>query len=155
MRPEHHPATSIVCCHQPSCSKQSVVQLGTGIIGDACAWSACACSCRLAQAALANLHFAARCIWQTCIAEFVSCVCPPQVEPKVQKLYDYIRERGTILPINDYNKELLMQDDVHKRVAESIRSGKCNVHTAAQALPASKGSSNTSTLQLVWKFLPL
>ncbi|KAL3138844.1 hypothetical protein ABBQ32_005677 [Trebouxia sp. C0010 RCD-2024] len=46
-----------------------------------------------------------------------------QVEPKVQKLYDYIRERGTILPINDYNKELLMQDDVHKRVAESIRSG--------------------------------
>lgn len=46
-----------------------------------------------------------------------------QVEPKVQKLYDYIRERGTILPINDYSQELLSQDDVHKRVAESIRSG--------------------------------
>lgn len=52
-----------------------------------------------------------------------------QVEPKVQKLYDYIRERGTILPINDYNKELLMQDDVHKRVTESIRSGEFHVHT--------------------------
>ena len=47
-----------------------------------------------------------------------------QVEPKVQKLYDYIRERGTILPINDYNEDLLSQDDVHKRVIESIRSGK-------------------------------
>lgn len=58
-------------------------------------------------------------------------MCLLQVEPKVQKLYDYIRERGTILPINDYNKELLMQDDVHKRVAESIRSGECNVHTTA------------------------
>lgn len=46
-----------------------------------------------------------------------------QVEPKVQKLYDYIRERGTILPINDYNEDLLSQDDVHKRVIESIRSG--------------------------------
>jgi hypothetical protein len=46
-----------------------------------------------------------------------------QVEPKIQKLYDYIRERGTILPINDYSQELLSQDDVHKRVAESIRSG--------------------------------
>lgn len=45
------------------------------------------------------------------------------MEPKVQKLYDYIRERGTILPINDYSQELLSQDDVHKRVAESIRSG--------------------------------
>ena len=41
----------------------------------------------------------------------------------MQKLYDYIRERGTILPIYDYNQELLMQDDVHKIVAESIRSG--------------------------------
>lgn len=51
--------------------------------------------------------------------------CLLQVEPKVQKLYDYIRERGTILPINDYNQELLMQDDVQKRVAESIRSGEC------------------------------
>lgn len=47
-----------------------------------------------------------------------------QVEPKVQKLYDYIRERGTILPIHEYSKELLSKDDVHKRVAESIRSGK-------------------------------
>ena len=58
--------------------------------------------------------------------------CCLQVEPKVQKLYDYIRERGTILPINDYNEDLLSQDDVHKRVIESIRSGKlsalaCNV----------------------------
>lgn len=47
-----------------------------------------------------------------------------QVEPKVQKLYDYIKERGTILPIHDYSQELLSKDDVHKRVAESIRSGK-------------------------------
>lgn len=59
--------------------------------------------------------------------------CLLQVEPKVQKLYDYIRERGTILPINDYNKELLMQDDVHKRVAESIRSGEFYAHSIVTA----------------------
>lgn len=46
-----------------------------------------------------------------------------QVEPKVQKLYDYIKDRGTILSIHEYSKELLSKDDVHKRVAESIRSG--------------------------------
>ena len=64
-------------------------------------------------------------------------VCVLQVEPKVQKLYDYIRERGTILPINDYNQELLMQDDVHKRVAESIRSGECcTLHTISAVLLA-------------------
>ena len=39
-------------------------------------------------------------------------------------MYDYIRERGTILPIHEYSQELLSKDDVHKRVAESIRSGK-------------------------------
>lgn len=89
------------------------------------------------------------------IAELVAWGCLLQVEPKVQKLYDYIRERGTILPINDYNKELLMQDDVHKRVAESIRSGKHIVHTAAQVLHESMRSSNTCTLQLVRKFLHL
>ena len=56
-------------------------------------------------------------------AECLCTLAVLQVEPKVQKLYDYIRERGTILPINDYNQELLSQDDVHKRVIESIRSG--------------------------------
>ena len=64
---------------------------------------------------------------------------PPQVEPKVQKLYDYIRGRGTILPIHEYSKELLSRDDVHKRVAESIRSGTslsslcCNVSVCCSA----------------------
>ena len=50
----------------------------------------------------------------------------------MQKLYDYIRERGTILPIHDYNQELLMQDDVQKRVAESIRSGKCAAYCSGK-----------------------
>lgn len=46
-----------------------------------------------------------------------------QVEPEVQKLYDYIYERGTIIPIEDYSAELLSVGDVSKRVTESIRCG--------------------------------
>ena len=44
-----------------------------------------------------------------------------QVEPSVQKLYDYIYERGTIVPVEDYSMELLSQGDISKRVTESIR----------------------------------
>ncbi len=46
-----------------------------------------------------------------------------QVEPSVQKLYDYIYERGTIHGITEYNHELLLHGDVSKRVTESIRCG--------------------------------
>ena len=47
-----------------------------------------------------------------------------QVEPQVQKLFDYIRERGTIIAIQQYDKKLLIHGDVSKVVAESIRIGK-------------------------------
>ena len=43
------------------------------------------------------------------------------MEPSVQKLYDYIYERGTIVPVEDYSMELLSQGDISKRVTESIR----------------------------------
>ncbi|BDA48597.1 hypothetical protein COCOBI_12-2770 [Coccomyxa sp. Obi] len=46
-----------------------------------------------------------------------------KVEPEVQKLYEYIYERGTIIPIEDYSRELLSVGDVSKRVTESIRCG--------------------------------
>ncbi|CAL8463537.1 g3071 [Coccomyxa elongata] len=46
-----------------------------------------------------------------------------KVEPEVQKLYEYIYERGTIIPIEDYSSELLSVGDVSKRVTESIRCG--------------------------------
>lgn len=46
-----------------------------------------------------------------------------QVEPQVQKLFDYIRERGTIIAIQQYDKKLLIHGDVSKVVAESIRIG--------------------------------
>ncbi|KAK9917589.1 hypothetical protein WJX75_006149 [Coccomyxa subellipsoidea] len=46
-----------------------------------------------------------------------------KVEPEVQKLYDYIYERGTIIPVEDYSAELLSVGDVSKRVTESIRAG--------------------------------
>lgn len=46
-----------------------------------------------------------------------------QVEPSVQLLYDYIFSRGTIIPINDYNEDLLRHGDVAKQVSESIRLG--------------------------------
>lgn len=49
--------------------------------------------------------------------------CCDQVEPEVQKLYDYIYERGTIIPVEDYSAELLSVGDVSKRVTESIRAG--------------------------------
>ena len=34
----------------------------------------------------------------------------------MQKLYDYIVSRGTIIPITDYNKDMLSRGDVSKRV---------------------------------------
>ncbi|KAK9815358.1 hypothetical protein WJX72_002256 [[Myrmecia] bisecta] len=46
-----------------------------------------------------------------------------KVEPQVQKLYDYILDRGTIIPIVSYKRELLMHGDVSRRVTESIRTG--------------------------------
>jgi uncharacterized membrane protein YgcG len=44
-------------------------------------------------------------------------------DPGVQKLYDYILERGAIVPVEHYDRELLRHGDVSKLVAESIRSG--------------------------------
>ena len=41
----------------------------------------------------------------------------------MQLLYDYILSRGTIIPINDYDEELLRHGDVAKHVTESIRLG--------------------------------
>jgi len=46
-----------------------------------------------------------------------------KVDPQVQKLYDYIRERGTILPINEYDTQLLKTGDVSKYVQQSISNG--------------------------------
>lgn len=46
-----------------------------------------------------------------------------QVDPHVQKLYDYILERGTIVPVIHFDRELLRHGDVSKLVAESIRAG--------------------------------
>ena len=34
-----------------------------------------------------------------------------QVEPSVQKLFEYIYDRGTIIPIEDYSRELLMHGE--------------------------------------------
>ena len=44
-----------------------------------------------------------------------------QVDPSVQKLYDYIVARGTIIPIQDYNKDMLSRGDVSKRVQVPAR----------------------------------
>ena len=44
-------------------------------------------------------------------------------DPGVQKLYDYILDRGAIVPVEHYDRELLRHGDVSKLVAESIRSG--------------------------------
>ncbi len=49
--------------------------------------------------------------------------CWRQVEPSVQKLFEYIYERGTIAPIEDYSAELLQHGDVSQIVTESIRAG--------------------------------
>lgn len=46
-----------------------------------------------------------------------------QVDPHVQKLYDYILERGTIVPVTHFDRELLRHGDVSKLVSESIRAG--------------------------------
>jgi len=46
-----------------------------------------------------------------------------KVAPSVQKLYDYIYERGTIIPIDTFDKEVLTTGDVSKIVVESIQKG--------------------------------
>ncbi len=56
-----------------------------------------------------------------------------QVEPSVQKLYDYILERGTIHSITEYNHELLLHGDVSKRVTESIRTGTADWESLVRA----------------------
>lgn len=48
---------------------------------------------------------------------------PWQVEGHSQKLYDYILERGTIVPIHEYDEDLLRKGDVSRVVTESIRRG--------------------------------
>ena len=63
-----------------------------------------------------------------CIVTFLKTLSfpphhPPQVDPHVQKLYDYILERGTIVPVTHFDRELLRHGDVSKLVAESIRAG--------------------------------
>ena len=55
--------------------------------------------------------------------EPVSARVRAQVEPGVQKLFEYIYERGTIIPIEDYSAELLQHGDVSQIVTESIRAG--------------------------------
>jgi len=46
-----------------------------------------------------------------------------RVDPGAQKLYEFILERGTIVPVSNFDRELLQHGDVSKRVAESIRAG--------------------------------
>lgn len=46
-----------------------------------------------------------------------------KVDPESQKLYEFILERGTIVPVKNFNAELLQHGDVSKRVSESIRAG--------------------------------
>jgi hypothetical protein len=46
-----------------------------------------------------------------------------KVDPQAQKLYEFILERGTIVPVAAFDRELLQHGDVSKRVAESIRAG--------------------------------
>jgi uncharacterized membrane protein YgcG len=46
-----------------------------------------------------------------------------KVDPESQKLYEFILERGTIVPVKNFNAELLQHGDVSKRVTESIRTG--------------------------------
>jgi hypothetical protein len=46
-----------------------------------------------------------------------------RVDPSVQLLYDYILQRGTIVPIEGYDAELLKHGDVSKRVQELLRAG--------------------------------
>jgi hypothetical protein len=58
-----------------------------------------------------------------------------QVEPSVQKLYDYIYERGTIIPIEDYDRDLLSHGDVSKRVTESIRAGTEEWESLVRCMP--------------------
>ena len=63
-------------------------------------------------------------------------MCLVQVEPSVQKLYDYIYERGTIVPVEDFSMELLNQGDISKRVTESIRYAHVHHHDAPSAAKA-------------------
>jgi hypothetical protein len=54
----------------------------------------------------------------------IECRClASQVEKKAQLLYDYIRERGTIVPIHTYDADLLRKGDVSRVVTEGIRRG--------------------------------
>ena len=46
-----------------------------------------------------------------------------KVDPQSQKLYEFILERGTIVPVTAFDRELLQHGDVSKRVSESIRAG--------------------------------
>lgn len=46
-----------------------------------------------------------------------------KIDPTVQLLYDYILQRGTIVPIEGYDAELLKYGDVSKRVQELLRAG--------------------------------
>ena len=46
----------------------------------------------------------------------ISCCAAVQVDPAVQKLFDYIVSRGTVVPITDFNRDYLSRGDVTKRV---------------------------------------
>eukprot|EP00210_Caulerpa_lentillifera_P008861 g8454.t1 len=46
-----------------------------------------------------------------------------KVDPSVQLLYDYIYQRGTIVPIETYDRRILSTGDVSKAVVESIHKG--------------------------------
>lgn len=46
-----------------------------------------------------------------------------KVDPSVQLLYDYIYQRGTIVPIESYDQRILATGDVSKAVVESIYKG--------------------------------
>ena len=41
----------------------------------------------------------------------------------MQKLYEYILDRGTIVAVDDFDQQLLMHGDVSQEVGESIRRG--------------------------------
>ena len=57
-----------------------------------------------------------------------------QVEPSVQKLFEYIYDRGTIIPIEDFSRELLM----HGPRTAMFLAGRAHACTAA-AVPVLAG----------------
>ena len=75
-----------------------------------------------------------------------ACMCVMQVEPSVQKLYDYIYERGTIVPVEDYSMELLNQGDISKRVTESIRYAQSYLPTCS----LKQHSSHKISTYILW-----